>query len=94
MLFKWTDKDGKKLSSKEFIRRWKDGIERVTPLQQTKIQLMNYTPIFLGITGGIVASFYTKTWWLTIILFGSLGLTLIQALGIMQRYIALKRIDE
>lgn len=94
MLFKWTDKDGKRLSGKEFIRRWKEGMERVTPLQQARIQLMNYVPIFLGIIGGAIGAFYTKTWWLFIILLGSLGLTSIQALGILQRYWALKRIDE
>lgn len=93
LLFHWTDKNGNKLTAKEFMQRWKEGIANVTPLQQAKMTLLNYIPIFIGIIFGIVASAWSKTWWLLIILIGSFGITLIQTLGVFQRYMALKEME-
>lgn len=94
LLFHWTDKEGKRLSGKEFLKRWRDGMEQVTPLQQAKIQLFNYVPILAGILFGLVASGLNHTWWLFIILIGSFGITCVQTLGVWQRYRILKKVDD
>lgn len=92
----WTDKQGKKLTRKEFFQRWKEGIEGVNPYQQTKAQMNSTIIILIGIVCGIVVtSFIAKQmWWLIIILVGALFNTLIQLLGIRQKAKALKTIYE
>jgi len=90
----WTDKAGKKLTMGEFMQRWKQGMQSVTPLQQAKVQLYNYWIILAGILLGIVISAMNDTWWLMILLIGSFGLSSLQALGIWQRYNLLKSIEK
>jgi hypothetical protein len=88
----WTDKSGRKLSAGEFFGRWKSGIEKVTPLQQTASSLFGYTIIFVGIVWGIIFTIKLKQWWLLTILCGSLIISAMQFLGTVQKYLILKRI--
>jgi hypothetical protein len=90
----WTDKEGNKLTGKQFLARWKQGIQSVTPLQQAQVQLLNYLPIFIGLIWGIILTGHNHTWWLLIILIGSLGLTAMQFLAIYQRYSMLKQFQK
>lgn len=92
MMFK--DKQGNKLTGKQFLSRWGQGIQQVTPFQQAQMQLLSYLPIFIGIIWGIVLTSHNHTWWVLIILIGSLGLTALQALGIYQRYSMLKQFQK
>ena len=88
------DKEGNYLTTKEFLARWKKGIQSVTPLQQTKISLQGVVLVLIGVVVGIVSSFMIGIWWLVIILFGSLFLTVINLIGTLQRYYSLKEIDK
>ena len=88
------DKEGNYLTTKEFLERWKKGIQKVTPLQQTKISLQGVVLVLIGVVVGIVSSFMTGIWWLLIILCGSLFLTVINLIGTLQRYYSLKEIDK
>ena len=90
----WKDKIGNKLSFKEFIKRFKEGTEKITPLQQTNITLMSYIPIKIGILYGIYITILTKVFWMTFILIGSLPITLIQFLSSYQKFKRLKIIDK
>jgi len=92
----WTDNQGNPVSGKEFIQRWKAGIEGVTPLQQSKVQFWNGWLIVLGIALGIIVSAinWKELWWLIIILVGALVNTLMMQVSNYQRYINLKRIDD
>ena len=90
----WTDKQGNKLTLKEFLSRWKSGITEVTPLQQKKIALWSFIPLFMGILWGITVTFFSKTYWLTLILCGSLPLTLINFLSTFQQYKSIKKVEE
>ena len=92
--WKMRDKEGNYLTTKEFLERWKKGIQKVTPLQQTKISLQGVVLVLIGVVVGIVSSFMTGIWWLLIILCGSLFLTVINLIGTLQRYYSLKEIDK
>ena len=93
-MYFWKDKQGNKLSKKEFFERFKEGIEGVTPLQQTKMQLNSFYIIIIGIGCGIVICFFSlKTlWWLLIILIGAMFNSVVQLLGTYQKYLLLKKV--
>lgn len=78
------DKQGNKLTFKEFMSRWKEGIEMITPLQTIKHQIRGYRITLIGLLCGIGVSIYAyKTmWWLGIILIGGLYINLMQYLGL------------
>jgi len=90
----WKDREGKKLTFRQFMLRFRDGIERTTPLNQTKITLWSYFPIFAGILWGIVVTFLGKTYWLSLLLSGSLPITIIQFLSNWQKYKRFKQVEE
>ena len=90
----WTDKEGKKLTPGEFASRWKEGINKVTPLQQIKVSMFGYLIIVAGILVGIVSAIIYKSWWLLIILIGSFVVTGVQFLGMYQRYNLLSKIEK
>ena len=92
--FFWKDKQGNKLTFKQFMKRWKDGVEGITPLQQTKTSLMSFPLIFGGIITGIIIMLFRKEWWLLAILTGSLPLTSMQLLSMWQKYKQMKKINE
>ncbi len=81
------DKEGNKLTFKEFMTRWKGGIENVTPLQKTKIQLTGTKITLLGLFLGLCVSIYgwKNLWWVGIILIGALINTGVQYLATKQQ---------
>lgn len=89
-----TDKAGNKLTWKEFMARWRKGIEGITPLQQTNTQLFSTAIMLIGIISGLIISLFAiKTlWWLSIVLFGALGNTSVSYLGLWQKKQVLKRL--
>ena len=90
---KFKDKSGNELTGKEAMQRWKRGMQSVTPLQQTKISLIGSIIMFIGVITGIIAAIVGKLWWLLIIMCGSFILIGVGLLGTLQKYWALKRID-
>lgn len=90
----WKDKEGNHLSFKEFIIRWKMGLQGITPLQQKKIALWSFIPLFAGILWGISITLFARTYWLSLILCGSLPLTVIQFISTLQQYWSIKKIEE
>lgn len=91
----WTDKQGNKLTFKEFIERWKKGIEGITPLQQVKGQINSTIIMLIGIKAGIIVSLFgvAKLWWLLIILIGAFFNTSISLLGLWQKKKLLEKFD-
>lgn len=83
----WTDKDGNKLTFKEFIERWKKGIEGITQLQQLKMQLNSFYIMIIGILCGLVITIigFERLWWLTIVLSGALFNVTMQWIGVWQK---------
>ncbi len=84
--FFWKAKDGSELSFKEFMKRWKEGVEGITPLQQTKTTLWSYPLVLGGVLTGIVIMIFREEWWLVLILIGSLPMTLIGLLSTWQKF--------
>lgn len=82
------------MKTKEFFKRWKQGIQAVTPYQQSKINLIGNILIVIGVVFGLVTTFLLKVWWLFIILLGSLFLTSMGFLGNLQKYYVLKKINQ
>ena len=79
----WIDKEGNRLSFKEFIARWKVGIEGITPIGRLKTQLNGTGLMLIGISLGIIMTLFAfkQMWWITIILIGALFNTFIQYVG-------------
>ncbi len=89
------DKKGNELTRKEFMQRWKSGIQSVTPLQQIKIQVRSTMIMLVGILAGIIVTLFNiKTlWWVLIILVGVFGVTSVQFLGLLQKKKVLEDIE-
>jgi len=90
------DKEGKKLTTSEFITRWGEGIRDVTPLQKLKVQLQGTSLILIGLFCGLCISLYSyeKLWWVAIILVGALMVNGIQYLSMRQQKIMLINIEK
>lgn len=80
-------KNYRELGHDEFMKRWKQGIDKASPVQQINGQLIFTRITLLGIILGLAASIYNwKTaWWISIILFGALGNTWFQYKAIRQQ---------
>ncbi len=92
----WKDKKGNELTRKEFFKKWKSGIEGITPLTQTNIQVRSTWIMILGVSLGIVVSLFafSNMWWVFIILVGAFGNTLVQLVSLKQKQKILKEFEE
>lgn len=87
----WTDKAGKELTFKEFMQRWKQGIQQVAltmPKQEQIKKQIRFTWIMLiGFCLGIAISIYHfKTiGWVIIVLLGAIGNTGVQLIALYQQ---------
>lgn len=81
------DKQGNKLTYKEFLSRWKKGIEGITPMQQVKVQIKSTWIMIFGLLAGIVISVVgiSRLWWLMLILVGGLGNASVQIISLYQK---------
>ena len=81
------DKEGNKLTFKEFMGKWKEGIDGITPLQKLGTQMTATRIQLLGIFFGLVVSgiAYKNLWWVGIILLGALINTVVMYLGLRQQ---------
>ena len=80
-------KNYRTLGRKEFFARWKKGIERTSPSDQTNAQLQFTNITLIGILCGFAVSVYywRTTWWLAIILGAAFGNTFISRIALMQK---------
>jgi len=88
-------RDGEVITWDEFFKRWKAGINGITPLQKLKAQCNGINIQLVGLLLGFVISVknYNKLWWLGIILFGGLVVTGVQKLGVKQQINTIKDLD-
>jgi hypothetical protein len=77
-----------------FFARWKQGIEMITAMQTVKINIMSTILIIIGIAIGLYSTWLTRTFWLYIILMGSFFITGTSLIGMLQKYLMLKKIEE
>ena len=92
----WRDSSGRWIDGKEFKSRFAKGVEGVTPLQQTRSQLVFMWITVIGILCGIAVSIWklSSLWWLGIILLAGLGNTVVGMIGVYQKFQQLKRVNE
>lgn len=92
----WKDSDGRWIDFREFRTRFAKGVEGITPLEQTRTQLIFSWITVVGILCGLGVSIvaWKTLWWLGIILLAGLGNTLVGIIGIYQKYKQLKRIED
>lgn len=92
----WKDKQGNKLTFKEFTEKWKQGINEITPLQKIKTQITATRISLLGIFLGLIVTSiaYENLWWVSIILLGALINTGVQYLGLAQQRDSLLKHEE
>jgi hypothetical protein len=93
-LFK--DKQGNKLTFKQFMDRWKSGIENTTPYQKVKVQILGTRITIIGILLGLFVSIYgyKNLWWVGIMMVGALINTGVQYLGLVQQRKIFEKIEE
>jgi len=96
--FSWKSRDGSELTIKEFFKNWGKGIEGLTNLQQVKTQMLGTWIVITGVSSGIIINVLTRIknqWeWITVVLAGSLIITLTSMVGLYQRYKILKRVED
>jgi len=92
----WKDKEGDKLTFKEFWGKWKDGVDNITPIQKLKTQITATRISLLGIFLGLIVTSigYENLWWVAIILLGALINTVVQYLGLIQQRNSLLKHEE
>ena len=92
------DVSGEEVGVKSFFKRWKDGIEGITPLQQARTSLLGTWISLTGVLAGMVINALVRVehqWiWIEIVLLGSLILIIIQMIGGLQKYWRFKIIEE
>lgn len=89
-----TKRDGTKVSWRQFFHEWKEGMEKVTPLQQAQITQWGFLISSIGVIWGIIFSFRIGYYWMMIILIGGFIVLTVQFLGNWQKKQLLKRMDE
>lgn len=90
------DKKGNSYTWKEFLVKFKKGVEGITPLQQVKSQINGTYLMLVGLLCGIVVlAFRIKTmWWVEIILAAGLFNTFISLVGLIQKRNVLKQFNQ
>jgi hypothetical protein len=70
----------------EFFKRWKAGVDSITPLQQTNSQIVFTRITLLGIALGFIVSIYAwrNLWWVAIVLGGAFGNTYVGLVALKQ----------
>jgi len=82
------EKPKEKITPKEFMKRWGQGIKDITPSQMNIINIQGNVLVIVGIIIGLCVTF-NGTWWLFIILLGSLFITFMALLGSIQKQLIL-----
>lgn len=90
----WKDRSGKWIDRKEFTNRFKTGVQQISPMQQIKVSMFGYLIIYAGIIFGLVSTYKVELWWLFTILCGSGIISLIQGLGMLQKYLIYKNLEK
>lgn len=84
----------KELGFKRFFKKWGEGIEGITPLQQTKTILISVIVVIFALFYGVIVTLIGKTYWLSIILVASIPITFMQFVGSYQKYKILKNVEK
>lgn len=87
------DKAGNQLTWKEYGERFKEGLQKISPLQQLKISFRGNLLVVVGLVIGLWVTF-NSMWWLFLILCGASINTLIALLGTWQKIKTLQETEK
>jgi len=89
------DKSGRWIEGKEFRKRFAQGVEGISPLQQIKSQIFFSWITIIGLLCGLTVSIYrwNTLWWLGIILIAGTGNTIVGLIGLYQKRNALINVE-
>lgn len=90
----WKAKDGSHLSFKEFRKRFANGVNGITPVQQTRTTLLSLVPIIAGTVWGIVVMLIGRVWWASLMLIASLPIQAVQVINNYQKYKSQKAVED
>ncbi len=80
------------------MKRWKEGVEGISPIQQSRTTILGNWITLSGILAGIIINALVRVknqWiWIEVILLGSLVLVVIQMIGGLQKYWRFKEVDK
>lgn len=96
------DKQGNQLTTKEYMKRWKEGIKMITPLQKVENDLRATFIMTVGYLVGVISLllFFDKfiTKWFTIaliiIFFGALYGSVVKTIALFGQFKLLKNLDK
>lgn len=87
-------KTGQRVNWKQFFQQWKEGMQKINPLQQTIVTQWGQLISAVGVIWGIVFSIRLAYWWMMVILIGGIVVLGVQMLGTWQRKVILKQMDK
>lgn len=83
-----------RVSIRQFWKEWRQGMEKVTPLQQAVITQWGFIISTIGIVWGIIFSIRVGYKWMALILIAGLIIVAMQFLGNWQKKTILKRMED
>ena len=95
------DKLGNKLTTKEFLARWKEGMQTITPEQKLANEVRSTFIMLIGYTIGLISLIVYRdafvvqwfTWGLIIIFFGATWSNAIKWIALRQQLKLLRNLD-
>lgn len=92
----WKTKDGERISFREFMLRFKNGLTNITPVQKIKTQVVGTRITLLGLFLGLIVTIIAIKilWWVMIILIGAIINTGVQYLGLIQQKRLLENMEK
>ena len=95
------DRKGNKLTLGQYLKRWKDGIESITPIQRIKNEMISSIITLIGVVSSIIIMFIFRQkliveWFayaLIIIFLGTMYSHIIKILSYRQALKSFKRMD-
>lgn len=85
-----TKKDGTKHTWREFFKQWKEGMQKVTPLQQCITTQFGHVISGIGVIWGIIFSYRLEYYWMMVILIGGMIVLSMQYLANWQKKMIIK----
>jgi len=93
MTLKELTKNYKKLGHKGFMQKWKEGILKITPLQQLKGEISGYIGSIIGMLLAGTMFVIRGMWYVAPILFFGLIIQVFQLIGKYQQYQTFKTLE-
>jgi len=79
---------------KEWFKKWKQGMNEITPFQNVRIRLIGQFITLMGIISGAITVVLIKQYWFLLLFAGALIVQIMAILGDYQQYNLHKKIED